>query len=507
MDKRKKRGRWIWLLVILAVLVAGIILVMNNVARQAQAVAAALTSQEQTHTVARGTLEKTITASGMLSAADEQLIKLPDGLLVEEVLVTAGEAVAAGQPLARLNADSVGEQLAYLAKKVAEEDVRLATPGNNDSIKSPSKGRVKYLPVEEGDDVFAAMQEFGVLAILSTDGWMRLSIETGRTLELGSRMEVCWDGGKAKGTVDRKTATGYRILVPDNHAPYLGAAALMDGDTEIGSGTLTINLPVEVVGYDGVIRTIRYKLDESVPDGREMFALKTPSVSTAFASRYAARGKLMDLYKRVIDLSADAYVNAPCDGVIGEISIKAGNPTGKTANADVENTAFTLGTGGATRLTVNIDELDIMAVVLGQTATISLDSMPNEPLTGEVTRISVSGKKENSISTFPVELTLPHNARLMAGMNGTATILVDRAENVLVVPIAAISEDAEGEYVLVRAADGGKARKPVKTGRSNSSMAEVTEGLREGDVVSYTASAMDLGDTGYGGGSFAMAVG
>lgn len=489
MGQPKKRKRWILLVVILAAVAVAVVLLVRSISAKAQKAMTELAGAELTYTVARGTLEKTITATGVLSAVDTELVKLPNGILVDKVLVTVGEAVTAGQPLARLNAASVGEQLAYVQKKVGEADNRLATAGTDDSIKAPAKGRVKYQPVVEGDDVLTAMQQYGALAILSTDGFMRLAVDTDRTFPLGARREVVWDGGRAFATIDRKTDTGYIVLVPDSHAPYLGKATLMDGDVEAGSGTLEINMPAEVVASDGVIRTVRYHLDESVPDGREMYSLKNPGVSNAFATQYATRSKLLNLYQRTIALSTNPVVVAPCDGVVSEISLKEGETVGKVANADADSLAFTLGIHGAGKLTVNIDELDILSVVLDQEAKVKLDAMPNEALTAKVARIGIVGKKENSISTFPVELTLPDDARLMAGMNGTATILVERAENVLLIPLDAIEEDADGEYVYVLSPSGEKVRTVITTGRSDSEQAEVTAGLSEGDVLSYAPSS------------------
>ncbi len=490
MDKPKKRKWWIWLIVVVAVIAVVIFIVIQNLAAQSQAILEAMSGTEQSYTVARGTVEKTITATGQLSAPDQVLVKLPDGLMVEEILVSAGDRVSAGDPLARLDANSVALQLAYLADEVNKDDNRLATADEYDSIKAPAKGRIKYLPVNENDDVRTAMEQYGVLAILSSDGYMRLSIETDRELTLGERMEVQWDGGKAKGTVSRKTPNGYVILVPDDHAPYLKTATLMDGDTQVGSGTLEINMPLEVLAYDGIIRYIRYHLDESVPDGKEIFRLRVPPVSIAYANRYASRTKLAELYKKVIALSTNPYLTAPCDGVVGEVSLKQGALSGSTVNANVENTAVTLQTGGARILTVDVDELDVLSVMLGQQAEISLDTMADQVLAGEVTNISAVGTRTNSISVFPVEVTLDYDERLLAGMNGSATILVERAENVLLIPLMAVNEDGEGEFVMRKAADGTTERTAITTGRSDGDMVEVTEGLQEGDVITYTDTGM-----------------
>lgn len=239
MDKPKKKKR-IWIIVIAVLLVAltaAVFGVKSCAAKQAEIMQEML-SGKSTHVVARGTLEKTITASGTLGTDDTYIMTLPDGILVDDILVKVGDAVEEGQAIADLNPLSVKEQLASLSRRAREEDNKLSTAGSEDSIVAPAKGRIKYQPVQEGDDVLEAMKRYGVLAILSTDGYMRLTIDTEETLTPGSRMEVTWDGGSATSIVERQTRTGYVILVPDGRAPYQGEASLVDDGRVIGSGTL-----------------------------------------------------------------------------------------------------------------------------------------------------------------------------------------------------------------------------------------------------------------------------
>jgi HlyD family secretion protein len=148
-------------------------------------------------------------------------------------------------------------------------------------------------------------------------------------------------------------------------------------------------------------------------------------------------------------------------------------------------------TGGALKMMVSVDELDIESVALGQSATVTLDAFPDEKFAGSVTRISNVGETAKSVATFSVELTLDADARLKLGMNGNATILVDQATDALILPIAAISEDADGAYVYV----GDELVKTyITTGLSDGTNAVVTGGLSEGDVVKY-ASGMTMYET------------
>lgn len=489
--KNKKKRVILWLIILAVLVIAAVVTVKVIQAKTTDALQNVL---YQTYTVERGTVESTITASGQLSAADTRNVLAPDGMTVTRIRVVAGDPVKTGDVLCELDPDSVRKQLIYELKQSTASENHLGTVNFADSVTAPAQGRLKYQPVQVGDDVLTSMLNYGCLAILSLDGYMNLQIDTAAELTLGSKVMVTWDGGKSKGTVKTKTATGYVILVPDDHAPYQGIATAFtyDDNTEIGSGTLLINLPSEVYGYDGTIRKVAYHVDESVPDGRTMFTLDNAPAATNYVSRYVERTDLSDRYAELIKLYANPCLLAPCDGVVSEISVTLDGLTGKADKSDRDSIAFTLQTGGSTKLTVDMNELDILSAQLGQTATVSIDAIPGETFDGTVSRISQIGKKQNSVSTFPVELLLGDDARFLSGMNASATILVSRSENVLTIPIDAIGEDSDGEYVFVLSPSGERVRTAITTGMSDGTTAEVVSGLSEGDVVSYELPGLDL---------------
>ena len=70
MGQPKKRKRWILLVVILAAVAVAVVLLVRSISAKAQKAMTELAGAELTYTVARGTLEKTITATGVLSAVE-----------------------------------------------------------------------------------------------------------------------------------------------------------------------------------------------------------------------------------------------------------------------------------------------------------------------------------------------------------------------------------------------------------------------------------------------------
>jgi HlyD family secretion protein len=170
--------------------------------------------------------------------------------------------------------------------------------------------------------------------------------------------------------------------------------------------------------------------------------------------------------------------------LINEVLIKEDSDIAESTAANGLSDAFTIHTGGAVKMDIDTDELDIDLVKLDQTGTVTLDAYPNESFDAVVTRISRVGTLDGTITTYPVEVTLGYDERLLEGMNGSAVILTSKKENVIVLPIELINEDSEGEYVYFQSADGKSYdRVAITTGLSNGVEAEITSGLKAGDIV------------------------
>ena len=145
------------------------------------------------------------------------------------------------------------------------------------------------------------------------------------------------------------------------------------------------------------------------------------------------------------------------------------------------------------KMQMNVNELDIGKVKVGQTVDITAAALPGETYTGIVERVSVNGTTKDGFTTYPVTITIPEFGGLMPGMNVSAAIRCDTAENVLTVPVAAVNR---GGRVLVAPAEAlgedGSVADPAKLeertvtlGRSDDDYIEITSGLTEEDRVAY----------------------
>ncbi len=133
----------------------------------------------------------------------------------------------------------------------------------------------------------------------------------------------------------------------------------------------------------------------------------------------------------------------------------------------------------------DVNEVNISAVYLGQKVNIVLDAYPDDEIKGVVTHIGVTAVTTSTGGTaYPVEVNLPGSIGLKhkIGMNGDAEFVLDNKENVITVPLTALVEEDDKEYVWI-SIDGIARKVEIMTGLSSVTDVEITEGLEEGQII------------------------
>ncbi|EUJ28823.1 hypothetical protein MFLO_11759 [Listeria floridensis FSL S10-1187] len=139
-------------------------------------------------------------------------------------------------------------------------------------------------------------------------------------------------------------------------------------------------------------------------------------------------------------------------------------------------------------LQVQMDELDIPNVKVGQEVKVNITALPDKAITGKVEKIAEQGQVQNGVSSFPVVISLDNVKDLKAGMTADASILVHEKANAIYLPIEAVQKDDNDKYyVMIPKKDKNgkttKEKKFVETGLHNEDNIEITKGLAKGDKV------------------------
>jgi HlyD family secretion protein len=181
---------------------------------------------------------------------------------------------------------------------------------------------------------------------------------------------------------------------------------------------------------------------------------------------------------------AKASLVAPIAGTVTQVNVKPGEqpPTGEAAVVLADMSAY--------HIDVEIDEIDIGRLALGQKAAIAIDAIPDTTFTGHVSAISPGPIQGASSGIVAYEVTVAldsDDSRLLPGLTTDATIETERLGDVLVIPNRAVSIDrTSGDavaYVQKVNKQGDPVRTTIELGMRNETVSQVLSGLDEGDQI------------------------
>ena len=177
-----------------------------------------------------------------------------------------------------------------------------------------------------------------------------------------------------------------------------------------------------------------------------------------------------------------ATIVAPFDSIVADVLINEGQQLSAMTYA---SPAIRLIDPSEIEMSGLIDEIDIAKVELGQEAAISLDALPDKEVKGKVTFISEAGTIQAGVVSYKATITLENPGReLRDGMSATADIVIERRDDVLLVPNRAIqgSWDNPGVEVLI---EGKSEQRQIVLGLSDGINTEALSGLEEGEKVVF----------------------
>jgi len=167
--------------------------------------------------------------------------------------------------------------------------------------------------------------------------------------------------------------------------------------------------------------------------------------------------------------------------------------TGSTTQSNVSDdtlftVAFVVEHDADVTFAIEVDELDILSIQIGQEATIVFNALPDMQFIGSISEIASSSHSQSGVAKYSVEVSLTKDDSMRIGMNATATINISNRDDILVIPLIALQESAGSTFVYTeRDIQTGELSgiTQVLTGVSDGMVVEIIDGLSEGDVVYY----------------------
>jgi RND family efflux transporter MFP subunit len=391
------------------------------------------TEQTQVATVQRGDLAVTITASGNLALSRTEDLAFEVAGTVAEVLVAEGESVEEGQVLARLDTSAWDKELITLERNLLQAEINLENA---------------ELTLEEAE-------------------------ETTTTTVFGDIQST---------TTDPRQIDILELQVKLAQARFEDAQKALE---EALDASLEITAP-----FAGFITKVNVEGGDEVLKG-------TVAVTLADPNKFEA-----DILVSEMDISQVA--------VGGAATVEADAFPGVTLPAKVTHISPTATIqSGVVNYSVTVEVQSLEAITSGQStsqpAASSTESPPSEftppagftPPEGFTPPAGFTPPTRERSTATTQTTTIPENFQLRQGLTVTVSLIVRQATNVLLVPNSAITTEKGQSYVQVVSATGATEKRAIKTGITDYTNTEVTEGLSEGEkvVVKQGASSTSTSTT------------
>lgn len=299
----------------------------------------------------------------------------------------------------------------------------------------------------------------------------------------------------ANGTGMKMTTVRVKAANPGLVSGDCTASAVVGNYTSYGQTTVKIGTGSTITATaSGKVSGLTLMPGDSVSSGQRICTITGDSVDNQLKN---AKASLENAQDRLDDY----MVTSPITGTVVEKTVKAGDNVGTGSNSN--NTLCIIYDLTYLEMTLNIDELDIDNVEVGQTVNVTSDAKEGQTFTGVVTKVSVVGTTSGGTTTYPVTVRIDDTDGLRPGMNVDAEIVLSSADGVLAIPSLAVnrgdtvlvtSDSPSAANALEQEAPEGYAYVQVTTGVSDDSYIEITSGLQEGDTVAYLRTASSGSD-------------
>lgn len=451
---------------------------------------------EQLVEVVRGDLTISVSGSGNIEASREARLSFGSGGRIDRIHVEEGDEVSKGEVLAELDTDALElaktqAEVALTQAQLARTQAQLSQQTTEYELKNirDTKDALELTLFNAQIDLDQAKYNLEQVQDLYT--WSDIKIAQADVDESERYLEECLEqlykylpedeGVYPKIEEDFPKLPGYKVWQDRIVHAQSRLNAAKDRLEAMQSGRDTEEVAIKKKQVEAA-EMAEAQAQKNIDELTEDIAIKElqieaakESVGQAKQSVVLARASLAQTQKEL----DEATITAPFNGVVASVDAEEG---------DTVTTAITivhLIDPSSMELIVEVDEIDIPEVKLGQEAIIELDALSDLEFVGEVTIIYPMPTEVGGVVLYEVkiEFEVPEGLGIKVGMSAEADIVLAKRSNVLLVPDRAIAEDSEGRTIVNVMVNEQIEERPVVIGISDDFNTEIVSGLNEGETV------------------------
>ncbi len=461
--------------VIIAVCCVGVIAAVGITAAKKKSTPAAVVRQDDV--VTRGDIDVTITGSASVEPYERYEIIPKVSGDITYCPYEVGDVVSKDDILYKFdtsNSDLTVERQ-RISMQQSENNYRDALEESDKLVlKAKNDGVISGLNVKVGEEVktgtqIASVNETTKLEVVLPFTQAQIgSINVGDSAEITSSKHM----SSVYGTVTHKSSSSYAgndgTALYNVTIEFINPGAFYDGmviggkigsNVSPGSGTVSnVTSGTIVTETEGTVSGVYYSNGDYVTKGTVVARLSSDTVSDKIAdSTLSYKSAKLSMQQTEKDME-DYTITSPISGTVITKNSKAGDTIDKTNST---TTMMVIADISKLKFELAIDELDVEKVDEGQEVSVTCDALPNEEFVGIITNVSVEGTASNGVTTYSAEVEIPEPGNLRPSMNIDASIIVESASDVLMVPTADIKTAGGKSFVFVK---GGEKKAPEDIG-------------------------------------------
>ena len=509
--KRKKRRR---IIAIAVVVVLAALLIIPRLAGGGPANTPQ--SSYVLDTVSRRDITVVVSGSAALEPADSYVVNALVGGEILSADFEEGDVVEKGALLYQIDTGDVENSIerSRLSVERAQMSYDQALDGRDDLvIEANESGVIVELMVEEGDSIsmgqtIASIRDSATMTLrlpFPSDDAQSFTIGQAATVTLDSTFETLNGTVTEIAPVDEVLAGNVmvrnvtiEVQNPGGIAPQSMASAMVGTAACTQSAAFEYQAETTVTAsVAGTVDALLVQEGDSVVKNQAILRLESDSLDDSIRSAELSLRDAQLSLQSTIDQLDNYSITSPIAGTIVEKNYKQGDKLdNSSALSDSLCTIFDL---SYLTLTLNVDELDVAKIEVGQEVAVTAEAVEGQSYRGVVTKVNINGTTMGGVTSYPVTVRIDETDGLLPGMNVDVEIEVQSETGVLAVPVSAVER---GNRVLVKTGETvegagttldenglpvGYEYREVTLGINDDDYIQITSGLEEGDEIAYAA--------------------
>ncbi len=443
-------------------------------------------TQVNTITAAKGSVEETISTSGKVNSEQSRTYYAPVGAVITEMNVSLGDVVEEGQQLVTFDTSDLEAQ-----KTKAALDASASANGYRSTQYQSDKKQSEYNEAVIGLDelkVLAAGQEQYVQGLkynLEDDIQNKKEDLQEWLNKLNLELEI----QNNKLSEPRSEESRERIQETIQN--------LNESIRRTSNEINDLNMSDEMKEKQRIIDAEQKKLDDmkeeiSRREGKES------SSEAGIVDPYAKQQQADNMQSAQITAEEAAEklakgqegVKAEFGGIVTKIATMSSSANASAGGGLLEGATvsegtelFTIESNQQVKVDISITKYDLAKIAVGQKADITIADQKYEGEVTKINKVAANNSQGSPVVGVEVHINNPDSG-IYLGVEAQVVIHTNSAQDVITLPVEIVNTDRNGDFCYV-VENGVVTMRRITTGISSDTDVEVTDGLKEGDLVVY----------------------